>query len=63
MSQTYIGIIVSLLGTFVVPKLAEPITNDQLTTFVSVAVTLGGALWALLRRYQAGGVNIAGLRK
>lgn len=63
MSQTYVGILVSLLGTFVIPRLGVDIGNDALTTTVSVLLTIGGALWALLRRYQAGGVNLAGLRK
>ena len=63
MSQTFIGIIVSLLGTYVIPRLGVDIAGDQLTNFVSVAFTIGGALWVLVRRYQAGGVTMAGIRK
>lgn len=47
----------------VLPHLGLTIGSDQLTTTVSTLVTVGSAIWALVRRYQAGGVNIAGVRQ
>jgi hypothetical protein len=61
MSQTYIGVLVMLLSVFL-PKLGLTIDNDSLTAFVSVALTIVGALWAFWGRYRLGGVNAAGLR-
>lgn len=61
MSQTYVGIIVSLLAVWL-PNLGLEIGNDQLTTTVSVAVQIIGALLAFWGRYRLGGVTVAGLR-
>lgn len=62
MSQTYVGIIVMLLSTFL-PKLGVTIDNDSLTTTISVLLTLAGALWAFWGRYRKGGITVAGMRK
>ena len=62
MSQTYIAVIISVLGS-ILPKLGISIGSDELTTTISVIVTIAGALWALIRRYQAGGVTTLGTRK
>jgi hypothetical protein len=62
MSQTYIGIIVMLLATFL-PKLGITLGADQLTTTVSVVLTIAGGLWAFWGRYKAGGITWAGIRK
>lgn len=61
MSQTYIGIIVSLLAVWL-PNLGLEIGNDQLTSTISVLVQIVGALWAFWGRYRLGGVTVAGLR-
>ena len=62
MSTTYSGIIIALLATFL-PKLGIVIGSDELTTTVSVLLTIGGSLWAMRGRYRLGGVTLAGLRK
>lgn len=61
-SQTYLAVVISVLGA-VLPKIGVTLGNDELTTFVSVIITIGGGIWALVRRYQGGGVNVLGLRK
>lgn len=61
-SQTYIAVIVMVLAQ-ILPHLGVTIANDSLTTTISTIVTLAGAVWALVRRYKAGGVNVVGLRK
>lgn len=62
MSQTYISIAVMVLAQ-VLPHLGVSLGNDALTTTATTLVTLAAAIWALVRRYQAGGINMAGLRK
>lgn len=44
------------------PHLGINLGSDELTTTVSTLLTLGGALWALVRRYRVGDINIAGVR-
>ncbi len=61
MSQTYISVIVMILSQ-ILPKLGFTIGSDELTTTISTIVLIGAGLWALIRRWQAGGVNFAGLR-
>ena len=61
-SQTYLAVIVTVLGA-ILPKLGVSIGSEELTTTVSVLVTLGGAICILVRRYKAGNINILGLRK
>lgn len=62
MSQTYISVVLMVLAQ-VLPHLGVNLGSDQLTTTVTTVVTIGAALWALVRRYQAGGINAAGIRK
>jgi len=62
MSQTYLGIITSLIGVYVLPKLGIDVDNGALGTTIQTLVIIGGALWALIRRYQAGGITVAGTR-
>jgi len=45
------------------PKLGVEIGNEALTSAISVLTTIVGALWALVRRYQRGDVNVLGARK
>lgn len=61
MSQTFLSVFVMVLAN-VLPKIGVSIGDEALTTTVSVLVTIGAALWALVRRYQAGGVNLIGKR-
>lgn len=61
-SQTYIGIIVSVLAS-ILPRFGVTIGSEELTTTISVIIMIAGAVWALFRRYQAGGVNVFGVRK
>jgi hypothetical protein len=60
-SQTYIAAIVAILA-FVLPRLGLTIGSDELTNIVSTVLQLGGMIWVLVRRYQQGGINIAGKR-
>ena len=60
-SQTYAGIIVAALASLL-PHIGVTLGNDQLTSFVQVILVIGGSVWALIRRYQAGGVSIFGKR-
>ena len=62
MSQTYIAVIVMVLSQLM-PKLGLEIGNDALTTSVSTLLLIGGAVWALVRRHQAGGIDALGVRK
>lgn len=61
MSQTYVAVLVMVLAQ-ILPKLGVDLGNDAITTTVSVLATIGGALWALIRRYKAGGVSVLGRR-
>lgn len=61
MSQTFLAVLVMVLAQ-VLPALGVEIGSDQITTTVTVLATIGAALWALVRRYQAGGVSIVGKR-
>lgn len=60
-SQTFLAVFVMVLSN-VLPKLGVTVGDEALTTTVSVLLTVGAALWALVRRYQAGGVNMVGKR-
>lgn len=60
-SQTYIAVLVMVLAQ-VLPKIGVDLGSDALTTTVSVLATIGAALWALVRRYQAGGITKLGQR-
>lgn len=62
MSQTYIGLVVSLLGTFL-PKVGVVLPNEELTTTVSALVTVIGALWAFWGRWRKGDLTVVGTRK
>lgn len=61
MSQTYLAVLVMVLSNLL-PKLGLSIGSADLTTTLSVLLTIGGALWALIRRYQVGGVTAFGSR-
>ncbi len=46
----------------ILPKLGITVGNDELTTTAQVLATIGGGLYLLVKRYQAGGVHWSGLR-
>ncbi len=60
-STTYATVLVMVLSE-ILPKLGITLGNDELTTTVQVLATIGGGLYLLVKRYQAGGINILGLR-
>ena len=62
MSQTYISILVMILAG-VLPRIGVTVGSEELTTFVSVALTIVAGIWALIRRYRQGNINLAGIRK
>lgn len=62
MSTTYVAVAVNLLVTFL-PKFGVTIGTDEATSIVQGAVALVTGLWILWRRYQAGGVSLAGVRQ
>lgn len=62
MSQTYIAIVVMVLSQLL-PKWGIVLESEALTTTVSTVALLLGAVWALYRRYRAGGISTLGLRK
>lgn len=61
-SQTYASIIVMVLAQ-ILPHIGVTLGNDSLTTTVSAVLTIGGALWALVRRYKQGGVSVLGVKQ
>lgn len=62
MSQTYLAVIIGLLVT-ILPKLGITVGSDELTTTVTTIVQVASAVWILIRRYQAGGITVAGFRR
>jgi hypothetical protein len=62
MSTTYVSVIVMVLGA-VLPRIGVTLGNEELTTFVSVLATVLGGLWIMYKRYRAGGITVAGVRK
>lgn len=61
-SSTYIAVFVMVLSSLL-PKIGVNLGNADLTTTVSVLLTIGGALWALIQRYKAGGIHWSGIRQ
>lgn len=62
MSQTYISILVMILAQ-VLPNFGFEVGSEALTTTLTTLVTIGAGVWALIRRYKAGGVSVMGVRK
>lgn len=62
MSLTYTSIIVAVLAS-VLPKAGIMIGTDELTTTISVLVTIAAGITALYGRYRAGGISALGFRK
>lgn len=60
-SLTYIGVIITSLGPVVAQSTGlSDACGSEVAIFLS---TLPGALMALIGRYRAGGVTVAGFRK
>jgi hypothetical protein len=62
MSQIYVSAVVAILAQ-VLPHLGVTIGNEELTGFITTGVTIVAALWAMIRRYQMGGIGVFGGRK
>ena len=61
-SQTYIGILVSLLGSLL-PRIGVEIGSEDLTITVSVLVTIAGSIWAFWGRFRKGDISALGVKK
>jgi hypothetical protein len=62
MSQIYVSAVVALLAQ-VLPHIGVTLGSEELTGFITTGVTIGAALWVMLRRYMQGDVNVLGARK
>ncbi len=60
-STTYVATIVSVLSVLL-PKLGITVGSEELTSTIQTLIVLGSGIWVLIRRYQKGGINIAGVR-
>ena len=60
-SQTYASVIIMVLAQ-VLPKLGVQIGNDAISTTVYTVISIGAGVYALYRRYKAGGVTAVGTR-
>jgi hypothetical protein len=58
-SQTFAAVIVALLGWF---NLGHLISDNEVGAIIDATLQLGGLLWVIIRRYQAGGVTLVGTR-
>lgn len=62
MSQTYAsGLIVLLVQ--LLPLIGVNVGSAELTTTIQTIVTVAGAVWVLVRRFQVGDIAISGARK
>lgn len=61
-SLTISSIIVALLG-FMLDKLGISVGGDEITVFVTLAMQLGGILFAWYGRYRVGDVTLLGARR
>lgn len=62
MSQIYVSAVVAILAQ-VLPHLGVQVGSDELTTLVSNIVTVGAALWVIIRRVKQGDITALGVRK
>lgn len=62
MSTTILAVVINLLAVLL-PKIGVEIGTEALTTTVATIVQVATGLWIWFRRYQAGGVTLAGIRK
>lgn len=61
-SLTISSILVALLG-FLLDKLGISVGGDELTAFITLAMQLGGILFAWYGRYRVGDVTLLGGRR
>lgn len=61
-STEYTAVIIMLL-TQLLPKVGINLDQNAITTTITTLVTLGSGLWLLVKRYQRGGITMAGVRK
>jgi hypothetical protein len=61
-SQIYVSAVVAILAQ-VLPHLGVAIGSEELTTLVSNIITVGAALWVIIRRYKQGDITVVGSRK
>lgn len=62
MSQIYVSAVVAILAA-IFPHLGITIGNEELTTTVSVIVSVTASLWVMIRRHAQGDITVAGVRK
>jgi hypothetical protein len=62
MSQIYISGFVIVLAQ-VLPHIGVTLGNDELTAFATTLITIVAGAWAMIRRYQVGGIGLLGGRK
>lgn len=61
MSTEIIAVIINIVAT-ILPKMGIQIGSAELTTAVNVVLTLATGIYLWYKRYQRGGVNVAGVR-
>jgi len=63
-SLTYKGVIVAALGGIIAAAGVDVVpSQEEISTFVNVALVLGGAITALVGRWRAGGITMFGSKK
>jgi len=62
MSQIYVSAVVAILAQ-VLPHFGVFLGGEELTALVSNIITVGAALWVIVRRYQQGDITALGARK
>jgi uncharacterized membrane protein len=62
MSQIYTSALIAILAQ-VLPHIGVTIGNEELTGFISTAVTILSALWVMVRRVKQGDITVVGSRK
>jgi hypothetical protein len=62
MSQIYTSALIAVLAQ-VLPHLGATIGNEELTGFITTGVTIGAALWVMIRRVMKGDIGVLGGRR
>lgn len=61
MSQTFLSGLV-IITVQVLSYFGVQVGGEALTTTITTLLTIGSAIWVLIRRYQNGGINKIGKR-
>jgi len=61
MSQTIVAL-ATIIAAQLLPRIGVTLGNDEITTAVSVLVTVIAALYAWVRRYKQGDITLGGVR-